>query len=207
MISTLKGNVTESRLLLVVIEAGGVGYEVNISIKTAEKLPPLGNETKLFIYPVYRDDSQTLYGFLNREEREFFKLLVEKVSGVGPKMALMLFSKLSIRLLQGAILGGDAKLLSQCKGIGKKTADRIIIELQDQALSSLPSPTPAVLPGTGKTKTDDIPVQANRFADAISALGVLGYKAAAADKAVNRAMDQLGPAASVEDIIKKALSG
>lgn len=205
MIATLKGNIVESRLLQVVIEAGGVGYEVNIPIKTAEMLPPIGNETKLFIYPVYRDDSQTLYGFLKREDREFFKLLVEKVSGVGPKMALMLFSKLSIRLLQGAILRGDAKLLAQCKGIGKKTAERIIIELQDQVQSGLPSPTPSVLPEAGKS--DAIPMESNLFGDAISALGVLGYKAAAADKAVNRAMDQLGPEATLEDIIKKALSG
>ena len=205
MIATLKGNIVESRLLQVVIEAGGVGYEVNISIKTAEMLPPIGSETKLFIYPVYRDDSQTLYGFFKREDREFFKLLVEKVSGVGPKMALMLFSKFSIRLLQGAILRGDAKLLAQCKGIGKKTAERIIIELQDQVQSGLPSPTPAVLPEAGKS--DALPMESNLFGDAISALGVLGYKAAAADKAVNRAMDRLGPEATLEDIIKKALSG
>ena len=205
MIATLKGSIVESRLLQVVIEAGGVGYEVNIPIKTAEKLPPMGNEAKLFIYPIYRDDSQTLYGFLNREDREFFKLLVEKVSGVGPKMALMLFSKLSIRLLQGAIIRGDSKLLAQCRGIGKKTAERIIVELRDQVKSSIPSPTPVVLPDG----IDDgaIPVGSNLFQDAISALAVLGYKAVEADKAVNRAMDQLGPKASLEDIIKKALSG
>lgn len=205
MIATLKGRIVESRLLQVVIEAGGVGYEVNIPIKTAEKLPPMGNEAKLFIYPIYRDDSQTLYGFLNREDREFFKLLVEKVSGVGPKMALMLFSKLSIRLLRGAIIRGDAKLLAQCRGIGKKTAERIIVELRDQVKSSIPSPTPVVLPDG----IDDgaIPVGSNLFQDAISALAVLGYKAVEADKAVNRAMDRLGPKASLENIIKKALSG
>lgn len=205
MIATLKGRIVESRLLQVVIEAGGVGYEVNIPIKTAEQLPPMGSEAKLFIYPVYRDDSQTLYGFLNREDREFFKLLVEKVSGVGPKMALMLFSKLSIRLLQGAIIRGDAKLLAQCRGIGKKTAQRIIVELRDQVQSSIPSPTPVVLPDG--IDDGDIPVESNLFQDAISALAVLGYKAVEADKAVNRAMDQLGPKASLEDIIKKALSG
>ncbi len=205
MIATLKGSIVESRLLQVVIEAGGVGYEVNIPIKTAEKLPPKGSEAKLFIYPIYRDDSHTLYGFLNREDREFFKLLVEKVSGVGPKMALMLFSKLSIRLLRGAIIRGDAKLLAQCRGIGKKTAERIIVELRDQVQSSIPSPTPVVL----SDDSDDgaIPVGSNLFQDAISALAVLGYKAVDADKAVNRAMDQLGPKASLEDIIKKALSG
>ncbi len=202
MIATLKGSIVESRLLQVVIEAGGVGYEVNIPIKTAENLPPKGSETKLFIYPIYRDDSHTLYGFLNREDREFFKLLVEKVSGVGPKMALMLFSRLSIRLLRGAIIRGDAKLLAQCRGIGKKTAERIIIELRDQVKSGMPSPTPTVLSDDGA-----IPVESNLFQDAISALGVLGYKAVEADKAVNRAMDQLGSEASLENIIKKALSG
>ncbi|MBC9867325.1 MAG: Holliday junction branch migration protein RuvA [Opitutae bacterium] len=205
MIATLKGSIVESRLLQVVIEAGGVGYEVNIPIKTAENLPPIGSETKLFIYPIYRDDSQTLYGFLNRKDRDFFKVLVEKVSGVGPKMALMLFSRLSIRLLQGAIVRGDAKLLAQCRGIGKKTAERIIIELRDQVKSGLPSPSPAVLPAVGDGGA--IPAGTNLFQDAISALGVLGYKAVEADKAVNRAMDRLGPEASLEDIIKQALSG
>ncbi len=202
MIATLKGHIVESRLLQVVIEAGGVGYEVNIPIRTAEKLPPMGSETKLFIHPVYRDDSHTLYGFLNREDRDFFKLLVDKVSGVGPKMALMLFSRLSIRLLRGAIFHGDAKLLAQCRGIGKKTAERIIIELRDQVKSGIPSPTTTVSSDDGA-----IPGDSNLFQDAISALGVLGYKAVEADKAVNRAMDQLGPEANLENIIKKALSG
>ncbi len=206
MIASLKGTILESHLLQVVIDVGGVGYEVNIPIKTSEKLPPSGNETKLFIYPVYRDDSHTLYGFLNRGDREFFKLLVEKVSGVGPKLALTLFSKLSVRLLQGAIATGDSKLLAQCPGIGKKTAERIIIELRDKMKSAIPSPTPIAavggMDGSGATSGDS-----SNFQDAISALGALGYKAVEADKAVSRAIEKLGPQASLEKIIKTALTG
>ena len=103
MIASLSGVIIESRLLQVVIEAGGVGYEVNVPITTSEKLPGLGKQAKLYTYAVYRDDSQALYGFINRNDREFFKLLVEKVSGVGPKMALTLFSKLSVKMLELAI--------------------------------------------------------------------------------------------------------
>jgi Holliday junction DNA helicase RuvA len=205
MIASLKGKVIESHLLQVVIEAGGVGYEVNIPITTAEKLPPPGTQAKLYIYAVYRDDSQSLYGFVKREDREFFKLLVEKVSGVGPKMALTLFSKLSTKMLEAAIISGDTKLLSQCPGIGKKTAERLIIELRDKvgkgfgstpASPSIPSSETAAIDDEGMTK----------FQDAIAALTALGYKITEADKSVNRAITKLGPAATVEEIIKTALN-
>ena len=205
MITSLNGIIIESRLLQVVIEAGGVGYEVNVPITTSEKLPDLGKSTKVFTYAVYRDDSQALYGFLNRDDREFFKLLVEKVSGVGPKMALTLFSKLSTKMLQAAIINGDTKLLSQCPGIGKKTAERLIIELRDKIGGAFAS-TPASPQLGGMDAPSEISEEANMFQDAIAALSALGYKIPEADKAVNRAINKLGTSTTVEEIIKTALN-
>ena len=205
MIASLKGRVIESHLLQVVIECAGVGYEVNVPITTAEKLPPPGNEAKLFTYAVYRDDSQSLYGFVKREDREFFKLLVEKVSGVGPKMALTLFSKLSTKMLEAAIINGDAKLLAQCPGIGKKTAERLIIELRDKVGKGFGT-APVIPAGLTEQADGTSTEEASKFQDAIAALTALGYKVTEADKAVNRAINKLGPSANVEDIIKAALN-
>lgn len=205
MIASLHGKVIESHLLQVVIEAGGVGYEVHIPITTAEKLPPPGNQAKLYTYAVYRDDSQALYGFAKREDREFFKLLVEKVSGVGPKMALTLFSKLSTKMLEVAIINKDAKLLAQCPGIGKKTAERLIIELRDKVGGGVGSAPPSTALSTGETGSAE-DGNSSKFQDAIAALTALGYKITEADKSVNRAIAKLGPSASVEEIIKTALN-
>ncbi len=177
---------------------------MHVPITTSEKLPGIGKSAKLFIYAVYRDDTQALYGFLHREDREFFKLLVEKVSGVGPKMALTLFSKLSIRMLETAILNEDAKLLSQCPGIGKKTAERLIIELRDKVKPGIGSNTYRATAGDHAPAGED--GVSSKFQDAIAALTALGYKLPEADKAVNRAINKLGPSVSVEDIIKGALN-
>ncbi|MDA0346619.1 MAG: Holliday junction branch migration protein RuvA [Verrucomicrobia bacterium] len=205
MIASLNGIVVESRLLQVVIEAGGVGYEVNVPITTSEKLPGLGHQAKLYTYAVYRDDAQALYGFINRSDREFFKLLVEKVSGVGPKMALTLFSKLSVKMLEVAIINEDATLLSQCPGIGKKTAERLIIELRDKVKGGFGSqPIQGKIGSLGPSVEGD--AEASKFQDAISALIALGYKLNEADKAVNRAINKLGPSVSVEELIKAALN-
>jgi len=205
MIASLSGVIIESRLLQVVIEAGGVGYEVNVPITTSEKLPGLGKQAKLYTYAVYRDDSQALYGFINRNDREFFKLLVEKVSGVGPKMALTLFSKLSVKMLELAIINEDAKLLSQCPGIGKKTAERLIIELRDKVKSGFTSQS--IKPNISSLEPSvEGEEEATKFQDAIAALTALGYKLNEADKAVNRAINKLEPSVSVEEIIKTALN-
>ena len=132
MIVSLRGKLIEAGVLRVVIESAGVGYEVNVPVTTAERLPKLGAEVFLLVHHVFREDGQALYGFAVAEEREFFKLLVEKVSGVGPKMALNILSRLSLPILRDAILRGDVALLSQCPGVGKKTAERLVMELKDK---------------------------------------------------------------------------
>lgn len=202
MITSVSGTLVSATPLTAIVEAGGLGYEVHIPVTTAERLPPPGQKVKLHTLAVYRDDSQTLYGFVTEEERDFFRLMVEKVTGVGPKMALSVLSKLSLATLQGAIASGDVGLLAKCPGIGKKTAERLIIELRDQLNSALPgivSPAKAAAGATTPSSGD------NKIRDAVLALVALGYKAPDADRAVRQALVGLGPTASTEALIKKAL--
>jgi Holliday junction DNA helicase RuvA len=107
MITSIQGTLVAATPLHAVIELNGLGYEVNIPVTTAEKLPRPGASVKLHTLVIYREDAQTLYGFATAAERDFFRLLIEKVSGVGPKMALSIMSRLSLNLLQNAIQAGD----------------------------------------------------------------------------------------------------
>lgn len=201
MITSVSGILVSATPLAAVIETGGLGYEIHIPVTTAERLPQPGQTARLHTLAVYREDSQTLYGFATAEERDFFRLLVEKVTGVGPKMALSVMSKLSLPTLKSAIATGDVGLLAKCPGIGRKTAERLVIELRDklnpaelnQALPSKPA-------GEGTPGGTD-----SRVNDAVLALTALGYKAADADKAVRQAWIALGPTATTEALIKKAL--
>lgn len=201
MITSVSGLLVAATPLTAVIEAGGLGYEVHIPVTTAERLPRPGQQVKLHTLAVHREDSQTLYGFATEEERDFFRLMVEKVTGVGPKMALSVLSRLSLATLQGAIAAGDVGLLAKCPGIGKKTAERLVIELRDK-LNAAQLGT--VTPGRADAGTA-LPAAENKIRDAVLALVALGYKAPDADKAVRQALVGLGPAASTEALIKKAL--
>lgn len=199
MITSVSGILVSATPLCAVIETGGIGYEINIPVTTAERLPQPGQAARLHTLAVYREDTQTLYGFATTEERDFFRLLVEKVTGVGPKMALSVMSKLSLPTLKSAIVSGDVGLLAKCPGIGKKTAERLVIELRDKLSPSGSGVlvTPADAPAA--------PAADNRVNDAVLALTALGYKAADADKAVRQAWIALGPKATTEGLIKKAL--
>lgn len=202
MITSITGILVSATPLTACIETGGLGYEVHIPVTTAERLPQPGQQAKLHTLAVYREDSQTLYGFSSAEERDFFRLLVEKVTGVGPKMALSVLSKLSLATLKGAIAAGDVGLLAKCPGIGKKTAERLVIELRDKINpSDLDPKTSGTVPvGSGSPAPAE-----NKIRDAVLALVALGYKAADGDKAVRQAWVALGPTASTEALIKKAL--
>ncbi len=203
MITSISGVLVSATPLHAIIETGGFGYEVHIPITTAEKLPSPGQSTKLHTLAVYREDSQTLYGFAKEEERDFFRMLVEKVTGVGPKMALSVMSKLSLASLKGAIAAGDVALLAKCPGIGKKTAERLVIELRDK-LNPADLGTVANTPAGESPATAPAPVE-NKIRDAVMALVALGYKAADADKSVRQAWVAMGPSATTEALIKKAL--
>jgi len=204
MITSIQGILAASAPLRAVVEVGGLGYEVHIPITTAEKLPPPGPTIKLQTVVIYREDAQTLYGFSTSAERDFFRLLIEHVTGVGPKMALSIMSRLSLPSLEGAVRSGDIATLAKCPGIGKKTAERLVMELRGKVGGEIgfgavnPAPSGATESPAGNSHPQR---------DAVSALTALGYKSADADQAVRRAALVLGSAATTEALIKRALSG
>src|SRR5690606_5879455 len=125
VITSIQGTLTSATPLHAIVELNGFGYEVNIPVTTAEKLPQPGATVKLHTLVIYREDAQTLYGFTTPAERDFFRLMIENVTGVGPKLALTIMSRLSLSSLESAIRMGDIVTLGKCQGIGKKTAERL----------------------------------------------------------------------------------
>ncbi len=205
MIAFIEGKLVECQLNLAIIEVGGIGYETHVPLTTSERLPSLGSEVKLFTHAAYREDSQTLYGFLDRETRDFFKMIVDKVSGIGPKIALNLLGSLSLPILKSSIANGDIGMLSKAQGLGKKTAERIVVELKDKVLSPLESPVKTSLQTASAENSVGFSVDFASYQDAVSALLTLGYKATEADQAVRKASESLGEKASTEALIRKAL--
>jgi Holliday junction DNA helicase RuvA len=198
VITSIQGTLASSGPLQAVIELNGFGYEVHIPVTTAEKLPPAGAVVKLHTLAIYREDSQTLYGFASAAERDFFRLMIENVTGIGPKVGLSILSRLSLPLLESAIRTGDVATLAQCQGIGRKTAERLVVELRAR-LGAPGALTPAEAAAGGG--------EASPHRDAVAALMALGYKPATADESVRRAALALGPNAATEALIKKALAG
>ena len=199
MITSIQGTLTSASPLHAIVELNGFGYELNIPVTTAEKLPATGATVKLHTLVIYREDAQTLYGFATTEERDFFRLMIENVTGVGPKVALSIMSRLSLPLLENAIRSGDIGTLAKCPGIGKKTAERLVVELKSKvgathSATSSGAGEPADMAAGGPHR------------DAVAALVALGYKAADADQAVRHAALALGPKVTTEALIKKALS-
>ncbi len=197
MITSIQGTLTSATPLRAIVEVNGFGYEVNVPVTTAEKLPQVGAMLKLHTLVIYREDAQTLYGFATPSERDFFRLMIENVTGVGPKLALTIMSRLSLPSLEGAIRVGDIATLAKCPGIGKKTAERLVVELRARVGGgeSSAETDPAATGGSGTPHRD-----------AVSALLALGYKTADADQAVRRAALALGEAATTEALIKRALN-
>lgn len=195
MITSIQGLLASATPLRAVIELNGLGYEVHIPVTTAEKLPVPGKPVKLHTHVVYREDNQVLYGFHGEAERDFFRLMIEQVTGVGPKVALTILSKLSLPVLESAIRAGDIATLAQCPGIGRKTAERLVVELKAK-VGATPGSTAAATATGGNSS----------HADAVAALGALGYKPADAEQAVRRAALALGGEPTTEALIKRALN-
>ena len=204
MIATLEGILAEATPNSVIIEINGVGYEVNVPLTTAERLPDLGKKAKLFIRAIYREDTQALYGFNSREDKDLFNVIIDKVSGVGPKIALGILSQHNAETLKAAIATEDVKLLSKCPGIGKKSAERIIVELKDFMGASLLSST-ATSVVKSSTAINPASATAQNLQDAVAALSALGYKGVEAEKAILKTMKVLGEDTSVEELVKGAL--
>ncbi|MBO5648185.1 MAG: Holliday junction branch migration protein RuvA [Kiritimatiellae bacterium] len=197
MIAYIRGTLAAKDFDKVVVEAAGVGYELFISLSTYDKLPREGEEVKLLAWHCVREDDEILFGFAAKEEREMF-LKLTQVSGVGPKIALAILSGTSIGELSLAIASGNAKLIASVKGVGKKTAEKICVELKDKVNAI------AALAAASKGVRDDGRSLIAR--DAILALSALGFGEEVANKMVASAIADNPQAADVESIIRKALS-
>src|SRR6202171_2742582 len=132
MITFLHGKLVESLPTQVVVDVNGVGYEALIPLSSYDKLPQPGQEVKLLTHLVVREDAHVLYGFMSVAERELFRLLINTVSGIGPKIALNILSGINVIAFRGAVANSDFKVLSQISGVGRKTAERIVVELKDK---------------------------------------------------------------------------
>lgn len=195
MIGYLKGKVIYSDAGIVILENNGVGYEIVCSGAAFAKLVTDG-EGEVFTYLQVREDGLSLFGFVSIEEKNMFLKLIT-VSGVGPKMGITILSQMNINEIAVAIATSDVKLLSTVKGLGKKTADRIILELREKMGAAELTPT------TKGAKVESVLPSQDGEEDAIVGLMSLGYTRAESSKAVKRAME--GGAKSLEEIIMTAL--
>jgi Holliday junction DNA helicase RuvA len=197
LITFLHGKLIEALPTLAVVEVNGVGYEVFIPLSSFDKLPPPGQPVKLLTHLVVREDAHALYGFVTAAERELFRLLVNTVSGIGPRIALNILSGITVTAFRGAVANGDVKMLSQISGVGKKTAERIVIELKDRIGRGA-----ALEAGSAQRALSAVEQKIN---DAMLALMALGYKPAEAHESVRAAQAVLGPAAGIEELVRASL--
>ena len=197
MIGFLHGTLVDALPTQATIEVNGVGYEVLIPLSSYDKLPPAGQAVKLLTHLVVREDSHTLYGFMSSAERDLFRLLINTVSGIGPKIALNVLSGISVVAFRGAVATGDVKVLSQISGVGRKTAERIVVELKDKIGAA------GAWEAASAQRALSGPEQ--RVNDAVLALMALGFKQLEAHDAVRRTQAALGPAATVEELVRACL--
>ncbi len=204
MIDYIKGELAELTPTYAVIEAGGVGYEVNIALTTFTTLsgsqPTSNAPTKLFVTEIIREDAHLLFGFMNKTERELFLLLIT-VSGIGANTARMIMSAYSVGEIRQVIAVGNAAALSSIKGIGPKTAQRIIVELKDKVLKIADVSLEVEKLGGLEVAA---PVNSAVKEEATAALAMLGFPAAASGKVVDKILSS-EPALTVERVIKLAL--
>jgi len=192
MIAHLRGKLLAKRPNQAIVETGGVGYDVTISVPTFSDLPALGTEISLHIHTHVREDLIALYGFLGPSEKLLFEKLIT-VSGIGPKLAITILSGMPAHEMVRAIRGNDITRLTRIPGIGKKTAERMVLELRDK----LPEPGPSSVPAAP-------PMNATEE-DVLSALVNLGYQRPAAEKAL-AVVTKSGKAASFDAMFRDALA-
>jgi holliday junction DNA helicase RuvA len=194
VITFLDGKLVAALPTHATVDVNGVGYEVFIPLSSYDKLPAVGQPIRILTHLVVREDAHLLFGFMTVAERDLFRLLVNNVSGIGPKLALAVLSGLSVTNFKTAVVNSDIAAISKISGLGKKTAERIVLELKDklgvaaawEAATAAHAPTP----------------EQERANEAVLALIALGYKQVDAHKAVR---DLQGQAKSAEEIVKLAL--
>lgn len=197
MITYLRGTLVEALPTRATVEVQGIGYEVLIPLSSYDKLPPPGREVKLLTHFAVREDAHLLYGFVDAAERDLFRLLIQNVSGIGPKIALNILSGMNATAFRGAVANQDVKGLAQIVGVGKKTAERIVVELKDKISAAGSWEAASDRRGLGRAD--------QKMNDAVLALMALGYKAAEAQASIRGAIAMLGDKASLEDLVRAAL--
>ena len=198
MIGRLQGKLLAKQPPQLLVDVNGVGYEVDAPMSTFYQLPGIGETVVLHTHLVVREDAQLLYGFYSESERQLFRSLI-KINGVGPKLALTALSGISFEEFTRCVMDDDAKALTALPGVGKKTAERLIIELRDKIGKELDAVLPSITGARSLTEH-----QASPVSDAVSALVSLGYKAQEASRMV-RSVETEG--LSTEDIIRESLQG
>ncbi|MBA2241797.1 MAG: Holliday junction branch migration protein RuvA [Chthoniobacterales bacterium] len=197
MITFLAGKLAAALPTQATLDVNGVGYEVLIPLSSYDRLPAVGQTVQILTHLHVREDAHILYGFMSGAERDLFRLLVNNVSGIGPKLALAVLSGMSVNNFKHAVVNGDAASLAKISGLGKKTAERIVLELKDKlgvaAAWEAASATHAPSAEEG---------QAN---EAVLALIALGYKQVDAHKAVRELQDKQPEIKSAEELVKNAL--
>ena len=202
MYAYIKGTLEEITEDAVIVETGGVGYNIKVSGTTVDLLPGIGSEVKIYTYTLVREDAFSLYGFLTRDDLEIFKKLIT-VSGIGPKGGLAILSVMSADALRFAVMAADAKAIARAPGIGAKTAERVILDLRDKisledTLRGTGSPADMAGQAAGAGASDNLMKR-----EAIEALVALGYSASDATAAVKKV--EVGEDATSESILKLAL--
>lgn len=199
MIAFLRGRLAESLPNQAIIDVNGVGYHVLIPLSTYDKLPQQGQEVKLLTHYHVTDRDHTLYGFISSDERDLFRLLIDRVSGIGPKMGLAVLSGLPVAAFKDSVIREDVAALSRISGVGKKTAERIVLELKDKV------GVVGAWQEARATATNDPSKTAQN--DAVLALIALGFKQGEAQKAVQAQLKQPGleGTPSVDKLVREAL--
>ncbi len=203
MIAQITGEIVESTMTTAVVDVNGVGYLLSLPLSTAEQLPPPKSKVTLYTYLAVREDAMQLYGFLTRPEKELFQLVVDNVKGFGPRLALNVISAMSISAFCNAIATHDVKLLGKINGVGKKSAEQLVLDLSGK-LGGIGGVTPT---GTATQKT-----AANQMTpaaqDAVAALETLGFKRDDALHAINTILAEEADSASMPTatLIRKALA-
>lgn len=205
MIAYVQGILENLEIDKAVIDVGGIGYEVNISASTCDRMPGIGDNVKLYTYMNVKEDEMSLFGFLTRDEIRMFRMLIT-VSGIGPKGALSILSVFDTDDLRFAILAGDVKTISKAPGIGKKTAERLVLELRDKISNSDITGTEGIGQAAGSASTGTSSGEdASSRDEAVEALAALGYNATDAMKAVRIVLSNSDEKLDTEAILKLAL--
>jgi Holliday junction DNA helicase RuvA len=200
MIAFLRGKLVEAMPHRAIVDVGGVGYLTNIPLTTFDRLPQQGGEVTLLTHHHVTEREHTLFGFFTNDERDLFRLLMDRVSGIGPKMALSVLSGMPVAAFKDAVIRNDTAALARIKGVGKKTAERIVLELKDKVGVVDAWQAAQVAKGTHDPRQE-------AMSDAVLGLIALGYKQSEAQKAINDLVKVSGfdPATSADKLIREAL--